>query len=124
MISLEFEIPAERFAVERNAIIGGAVGDVEGENRLEPIVARVDETDFTNEDFPARTHAETNGLAVAKEAARKSGVDVDWFVKWVLIRRRLIHKNPLRALVDRGLTQYWRRKFMNQSQGPKRSSIK
>jgi hypothetical protein len=47
-IPLEFEIPVERFAIERNTVVGGAVGDIKCENGFESVIAGVDEANFAN----------------------------------------------------------------------------
>ncbi len=80
MVSFEFEIPVEAFGIEAEAIIGGAIGDVESMDGLEPVILWMDETDFTNKHFPAGFGTKGEWLAVAENTARKSRVDVDWLM--------------------------------------------
>ena len=80
MVSFEFEIPVEAFGVEAEAIIGGAVGNVESMNSLEPVILWMDETNFADNYFSAGFGTKGERLAVAENTARKSRVDVDWLM--------------------------------------------
>ena len=79
-VPFELEIPSERFAIECDAVVGGAVCNVESKDSFQPVVARMNEADFANEYFPAGTSAEADWPAMAEDATRKSGVNVDWFM--------------------------------------------
>ena len=74
------QVALARYAVERDAVVGSAVGEVKGVDGFEPVIFGVDEPDLCNLDFPAVLRAKSHWVAMSQNAAREGGVYFDWLM--------------------------------------------